>query len=191
MEVETRIPERRSAARLKMIYPAIYTRYDDKGRACDEKPSRSMNLSMGGMRLESSFPVSPKEVLHIAVALRDSLVSFTGEVVYVNHSREKGFELGVSIREIKNLDRVALDRLQFLVEGSTEIEDDKTIIKMGHIMCPNCRRQIASLAKIKDMANYCEEFFSLCACGQRFEIRISSSGSASLSFPDKHIELIC
>ncbi|NIQ39578.1 MAG: hypothetical protein GTN81_13450 [Proteobacteria bacterium] len=191
MNVEARIPERRSAARLKMIYPAIYTRYDDKGRAWDEKPSRSTNLSIGGMRLETSFPVNPKEVLHIEVAIRNSLVNFTGEVIYVNHSREKGFELGVSIREIKNLDRIALDQLQFLVEGSTEIEDDKMIIQMGHIICPNCRRQIASLARIKDMANYCEEFFSLCACGQRFEIKVSSSGSASLSFPDKHIELIC
>lgn len=183
--------ERRNSVRLKMVYPAIYTRYDDKGRAWDEKPSRSVDISLGGVRLQSIFPVNPREVLGIAVALADSLVSFKGEVIYVTQSRDQGFELGVSIREIKNLDRIALGRFQFGAGVSDQLEDDHMIVRMGHIVCPNCGRQIASLAKIKDMANYCKEFSSLCGCGQRFEIRASSSGSANLSFPDKHIELIC
>lgn len=191
METPSKFQERRNSVRLKMIYPAIYTRYDNKGRAYDEKPSRSVNISLGGMRLQSSFPVSTKEVLDIAVALADSLVSFKGEVIYVNHSQEEVFELGISIKEIRNLDRIALDRLQSRSEDSYELQGDHMVIKKGQIVCPNCGRQIASLSKIKAMTNYCKEFVSLCGCGQRFEIRISSSGAANLSFPDKQIELIC
>jgi hypothetical protein len=191
MEARPGFRERRNSVRLRLIYPAIYTRIDNEGRAYDEKPSRSMDLSMGGVRLQSSFPVNPKELLDIAVALADSLVTFKGEVVYVKHSRDRGFEMGVSIREIKNLDRIALDRFQFRADSSRRPSPDSMIIKMGKIICPNCGRQLASLTKIKGMANYCQEFFSLCACGQRFEIRISSSGNANLSFPDKKIELIC
>jgi len=183
--------DRRNSVRWNLVYPAIYTRYDEEGRAYDEKPSRSLNLSLGGVRLQSNFSVHRREMLDIAVALADSLVTFKGEVIYVTYSQDRGFELGVSIREIRNLDKKALDRFSYRSKTPHEAEQDYTIMRMGHIVCPNCGKQLASLAKIKDMANYCREFFSLCACGQRFEIRISSSGSANLSFPDKQIELIC
>jgi hypothetical protein len=191
MESRLGSQERRSSARLRMIYPAIYTRYDDKGRVCDEKPSRSINVSMGGVRLQSSFPINPREVIDVFVAVADNLVSFKGEVIYVTDSQGQGFELGISIKEIKNDDRIALDGYQLRREGPSEIDRDQMIIRMGQILCPNCGRQIARVAEIKDMINSCKEFFSMCPCGQRYDIKISPSGCVSLSFPDKQIELIC
>ncbi|NIO03127.1 MAG: hypothetical protein GTN74_00540 [Proteobacteria bacterium] len=191
MEARPRFRERRNSVRLRLVYPAIYTRIDNEGRAYDEKPSRSMDLSMGGVRLQSGFSVNPKELFDIAFALAGSLVTFKGEVVYVKHSRDRSFEMGVSIRAIKNLDRIVLDQFQFRANSFHRPGPDSMIIKMGKIVCPNCGKQLASLTKIKGMANYCQEFFSLCTCGQRFEIRISSSGNTNLFFPDKKIELIC
>ena len=191
MEHKPRIQERRGSIRHNMIYPAIYTRFDKQGRPFDEKPSRSVNISLGGVRLQSSFPVNPKEVLDVALALEDSLVTYKGEVVYVIYSQDKGFELGVSIKEIENGDRMALNRLKVLSRDYRDPEDDNVIIRMGQIVCPNCGEKIASVAKIKDMINYCKEFLGQCSCGQRYEIRISSSSTASLSFPDRQIDLIC
>jgi hypothetical protein len=99
--------ERRSFVRVKRIYPAIYSRLDKGKRPFDEKPSRSLNLSLGGLRLQSVFPVNPKEVLDIDMALEHSLASYRGEVVYVIRSDDESFEFGIAIKEIQNGDRMA------------------------------------------------------------------------------------
>lgn len=110
MEDKLGMPERRNLGRLEMIYPVIYTRYDKKGRAWDQKISRLLNVSLGGVRLQSSFPVDPGEMLDITMALGDNLVSFKGKVIHVTPSEDEGFELGISIEEIEDRDRVALIR---------------------------------------------------------------------------------
>lgn len=60
---------------------------------------------------------------------------------------------------------------------------------MERIVCPNCGEQIASVARVKEMIAYCKEFFSQCSCGQKYHIKLSFSGSAILSFPERQIEI--
>ncbi len=186
-----RVQDRRSSVRHNLVYPVIYTRFDNQGRPFDTRPSRSMNVSLGGVRLQSDFPVNPREVLDIAIALEDSVVSYKGEVIYVLPSHGQGFQLGISIKEIENEDRIALTRLRAPARDSRFFDRDNLIVSMGQILCPNCGTQIASVAKIRDMIDYCTEFLGQCRCGEMYSIRIASFGSASLSFPDKQIELIC
>ena len=118
MEDSFGFQDRRGSIRLKMIYPAIYTRFDNQGRAYDQKISRSMNVSQGGVRLQSSFLVDSGEVLDITMALGENLVTFKGKVVYVTSSEDQGFELGISIEDIENQDRVALTRFIDDFKGS-------------------------------------------------------------------------
>jgi hypothetical protein len=44
------------------------------------------------------------------MALGEKLVNFRGKVVHVTRSKEQGFELGISIEEMGNEARVALNR---------------------------------------------------------------------------------
>jgi hypothetical protein len=118
MEDTFRYQERRGSIRLKMIYPALYTRFDNQGRECDQKISRSMDVSQGGVRLQSSFLVDSGEVLDITMALGENLVTFKGKVVYVAPSEDQGFELGISIQDIEVQDRVALTRFIDDLTGS-------------------------------------------------------------------------
>ena len=118
MEDSFGFQDRRGSIRLKMIYPAIYTRFDNQGRAYDQKISRSMNVSQGGVRLQSSFLVDSGEVLDITMALGENLVTFKGKVIYVKPSEDQGFELGISIEDIENQDRVALTRFIDDFKGS-------------------------------------------------------------------------
>jgi len=69
MEQPSRTQDRRNSIRVNLVAPAVYTRFDNKGRACDQKPSKSMNVSSGGVRLKSSFPVESGEMLDISMAL--------------------------------------------------------------------------------------------------------------------------
>ena len=118
MEDTFSFQDRRGSIRLKMIYPAIYTRFDNQGRPYDQKISRSMNVSQGGVRLQSSFLVGSGEVLDITMALGENLVTFQGEVIYVKPSEDESFELGISIKDIENGDKNTLTRFIENFKGS-------------------------------------------------------------------------
>ena len=69
-----------------------------------------MDISSGGVRLRSDLPVDSGEKLEITIALGASMVTFKGRVVYAAPSEDEGFELGISIEEIANPDRIALTK---------------------------------------------------------------------------------
>jgi hypothetical protein len=123
MEDTLRFHNRRDSIRLKMDYPVLYTRFDNQGRACDQKISRSMNVSLGGVRLHSSFSVDFGEVLDITMALGENLVTFKGKVVYTTGSEDRGFEMGISIEDIENQDKIALTRFFYYFKGSGQEGD--------------------------------------------------------------------
>ena len=106
-----------------MIYPAVYIRFDNQGRAYDQKISRSMNVSLGGVRLQSSFPVDSGELLDITMTLEEKLVTFKGKVIYVTGSENQGFELGISIEDIAKQDKIALTRFIYYFKGSGQRGD--------------------------------------------------------------------
>ena len=110
MEDSPIFQNRKDSIRLKVIYPAIYTRFDNKGREYDQKSCRSMNVSQRGVRLQSNFPVDSGELLDITIALGGNLVAFKGRVAYVAPSESEGFEFGISIADINDQDRVILTR---------------------------------------------------------------------------------
>ena len=117
MEDTFRFHERRDSIRLNMDYPALYTRFDNQGRACDQKISHSMNVSLGGVKLQSSFPVDSGETLDISMALGENLVTFKGRVAYVKGSEDQGFELGISIEDIEDQDKISLKRFIYYFMG--------------------------------------------------------------------------
>jgi hypothetical protein len=85
-------------------------RFDEEGRPCDQRPSKSLNLCTEGVSLESSFPVDPGEMLRITMALGDTLVTFKGKVIHVNRSDDQSYRFGISVRDIGKADRIALTR---------------------------------------------------------------------------------
>ena len=120
MEDTFRFHDRRDSIRLKMDYPVLYTRFDNQGRACDQKISHSMNVSLGGVKLQSSFPVDSGELLDISMALGENLVTFKGKVAYVSGSEDQGFELGISIEDIEDQDKISLTRFIYYFRGSSQ-----------------------------------------------------------------------
>jgi hypothetical protein len=174
--------ERRDTIRYEADYPATYARFDEDGRPWDTKESRSINLSLGGVRLRSSSPVNAKELLYISVLLKGKPVSFRGEVVYVIYCPNRGYEVGISIREIKNQDRMALARFEsrqpYLTSDSRH---DLVIADLDQITCPNCGEMVASADRVEGIMKYCEEMLGQCSCGQRYIIRVVFSNIAIFS----------
>jgi hypothetical protein len=118
MDDRARPQEKRNAVRLDASCPCTYTRFDDQGKPLSQRPSRSLDLSLSGVRLQSSFPVDLGEMLKITMALGDDLVTFKGKVVYVTHSEEQGFDFGLSIKDIGKMDKIALTRYIYYFKPS-------------------------------------------------------------------------
>ncbi len=118
MEDQSYHQERRNGVRLEASCPCTYTRFDDRGMPYDQRPSRSVDLSLEGVKIRSSFPVELGEVLKITMALGSSLVTFRGEVVHVTHAEGQAFDFGLSIREIAKMDRITLTRFIYYFKPS-------------------------------------------------------------------------
>lgn len=110
MEDQTRSQDRRNSVRLDASCPCSYARFDDQGKPCDQRPSRSINLCSEGVKLQSSFAVDSGEMLKITMALGDNLVTFRGKVIYVNRLKDQDFQFGISIKDIGKMDKIALTR---------------------------------------------------------------------------------
>jgi hypothetical protein len=93
-----------------MNYPATYTRFDERGNPFDQKIAKVTEVSLKGVRLQSSFRVEPGEMLDVTLALGDKLVSFKGKTIHARLSEEHAFEVGISIREIEDDQRATLIR---------------------------------------------------------------------------------
>jgi hypothetical protein len=110
MEHRSGIPERRNSIRLETICEAAYTRIDKERNPAPYTPCKAINLSLGGVRLRSSFPVTPGEKLDVIMTLRNKSIKFRGIVIHVNLCEDQDFELGVSIQEMDKQDRIGLKK---------------------------------------------------------------------------------
>nr|NIN00782.1 hypothetical protein [candidate division Zixibacteria bacterium] len=106
------------AFRLNASCPCTYTRFDEGGIPYDQRPSKTLDLSLEGVKLQTSFPVHLGEMLKITMALGEDLVTFRGQVVHVKRSVDEGFNLGLSIKDIGKIDKIALTRYIYYFKSS-------------------------------------------------------------------------
>jgi hypothetical protein len=102
--------ERRTSIRVKVAYPGTVTQFDENGRPYGERPIKSVDVSVGGVKLKSSFPADSGGEVDVTLALGNEVVAFRGRVVHVSPSEDRGFEMGISIEGIGNEDRAALTK---------------------------------------------------------------------------------
>jgi hypothetical protein len=62
---------------------------------------------------------------------------------------------------------------------------------MEQIVCPNCGGPIASVQRLKEIIDFCKEFWGQCSCGEKYNLRLSVTGSVVLSFPDRQVDVVC
>jgi hypothetical protein len=111
MKANLKIPERRKTDRARTNHLASYTRHNTLGEPCEQVIARLTDVSLGGVRLQSCFSVQPGEMLDITLVLGNNLVNFRGKATHMTPSHEGSFDLGISIEDIEDKQRIALIRL--------------------------------------------------------------------------------
>jgi len=82
--------ERRKHRRFELINLVIYKQFEI------EKVTKTTNLSMGGMKMKTEFPVPLDEELEISIRIGDNVFQSEGKVIYVNEGNDGAFDIGVN-----------------------------------------------------------------------------------------------
>ena len=82
---------RRRHERKESLNIIDYTVLDDNGEPVTRRMGRTLNVSEGGMLLETHIPLKMKQEVLITVALEEDLVDVRGTVVHACVGAEKGF----------------------------------------------------------------------------------------------------
>lgn len=93
MAEDKRKHERYSALNLSYICE------DKDGDVLYEGMGRTLNVSEGGILLETNFYISPGNTLTLEIALEDNLVNLRGRVIYCHEEEGKKFHTGLELLE--------------------------------------------------------------------------------------------
>ncbi|MBU4262119.1 MAG: PilZ domain-containing protein [Proteobacteria bacterium] len=93
MSDDKRKHERYSALNLSYICE------DKDGDVLYEGMGRTLNVSEGGILLETNFYISPDNNLTLEISLEDTLVDLRGRVIYCNEQEGKKFHTGLELLE--------------------------------------------------------------------------------------------
>ena len=82
--------ERRKHRRFELINLVVYKQFEI------EKITKTTNLSMGGIKMITEFPVPLHEELEIAIKIGDDVFRSQGTVIYANERKKGDFDIGVN-----------------------------------------------------------------------------------------------
>jgi c-di-GMP-binding flagellar brake protein YcgR len=102
------VAEKRKHARFDALNLS-YVCEDKDGDILYEGMGRTLNVSEGGMLLETNFFISPGNTLTLSVAIEDELVNLRGRVIYCHEGEGKMFRTGLEFLNIDEESRAVLN----------------------------------------------------------------------------------
>ncbi len=90
MKTQAARKERRRHRRFELINLVVYKQFEI------EKITKTINLSIGGMKIRTEFPVPLHEELEISIRLGDQIFRSQGKVIYANERKDGNYDIGVN-----------------------------------------------------------------------------------------------
>ncbi len=82
--------ERRKHKRFELLNLVVYKQFEI------EKITKTIDLSIGGMKIRTEFPVPLHEELEISIRIGDEIFKSGGKVVYTNERKDGDYDIGVN-----------------------------------------------------------------------------------------------
>lgn len=93
------ITERRKYQRVKTHNLLSYVCIDDSGNPTEERMGTAIEISQGGLFMETHNPLKPQDVLLITIDIQGELVPIKGRVVYCRTEDSGKFRTGIQFLE--------------------------------------------------------------------------------------------
>ncbi len=92
--------EKRRYPRIESLNLIAYACLDENEQPINQGMGRTLNVSRGGLLLETHYPLECENVLLIDVGLMDDLIDILGRVVHSRLNKESKHETGIAFVEI-------------------------------------------------------------------------------------------
>lgn len=132
--------ERRKHPRFKTNDPISYVCIDDNGNSIKEGKGKAINVSQGGILIETTDAFQWQDMLLLTIDLKDKSVSVKGRVVYCNTDDVGMFQAGI----------------EFLETGQVILTEEMTIELWK---CPECGQRNDGLSIQCVRCSYTDEAF--------------------------------
>jgi hypothetical protein len=97
--------ERRIHERIEASHSVLYVRQGYPA----PKVASTLDLSLGGARIETPYSLTKGEKLEISIAIRPQVITFRGQVVHIEWPDGERLEAGVRFEEFSKMDSLYLD----------------------------------------------------------------------------------
>ncbi len=89
------IEEKRKHSRTKTNNMVSYVGTDDRGNEKEQGMGRTIDISIGGILIETRYQIVSKDILLTAIGLKDELIDITGKVVHRYAKDSEMFRTGI------------------------------------------------------------------------------------------------
>ncbi len=93
------IEEKRKHPRTKTKNMVSYVGIDDHGNETEQGMGKTIDLSMGGILIETRYPVVSKDILLTAIGIDSKLIDIAGKVVHRRAEDSGMFQIGIQFFE--------------------------------------------------------------------------------------------
>ena len=94
-----------------------YVSRDENNQAIMQGMGRTLNVSEGGILLETHVPIDPHHVVTLTIALEDELMEFKGRIAHSMKREDGGFTTGIKFIQMNEEKRQFLGQYVIFFKG--------------------------------------------------------------------------
>ena len=94
------IDDQRKDPRIQSSNLISYVSCDETDQEIMQGMGRTLNVSEGGILLETHVPIAPHYVVTLTIALEDELMEFKGRTAHSTKLKDGGFRSGIKFMEM-------------------------------------------------------------------------------------------
>jgi hypothetical protein len=96
-----KVEEKRKFPRVTSVKLLSYVCFDEEGNPSEQGMGNTLDISLGGLLLETNVPIESRNILLQATNIREELIEIKGQIVYSRQSEPKIFHTGIRFKEKK------------------------------------------------------------------------------------------
>ena len=96
--------------RIRSLNLLNYVCFDESGKESIQGMGRTLNVSQGGILLETHVPIDLSHHVALTIGIEDDLIDIKGKVVYCKSNENNKYESGIDFFEINDTAQQILSR---------------------------------------------------------------------------------
>lgn len=118
---------KRRGPRVKSPNLLVYLCMDEEKNKIIQGMGRTLNVSEGGILLETHVPIDPRHTLLLTIAMEEDLMHFKGRIAHSREREDGKFESGVEFLEMDKQKRRFLSQYMIIFKGQENTSSDVNI----------------------------------------------------------------